>query len=70
MDVYEELILICLFSALVGELKAELEKQLSESEARGDQEKQSLAQELSRGKQAVINLMQVRKKGDLLYPLP
>ncbi|XP_063964799.1 golgin subfamily A member 4-like [Lytechinus pictus] len=44
----------------IGELKAELEKQLSESEARSDQEKQSLAQELSRGKQAVIGLMQVR----------
>nr|XP_054766963.1 golgin subfamily A member 4-like [Lytechinus pictus] len=44
----------------IGELKAELEKQLSESEARSDQEKQSLAQELSRGKQAVISLMQVR----------
>ena len=40
-------------------LKQQLERQLTDSEARSEQEKQSLAQELSRGKQAVINLMQV-----------
>ena len=39
----------------------ELRQQLETTEKESDEEKQKLAQELSRGKQAVISLMQVRK---------
>ncbi len=39
----------------------ELRQQLETTEKESDEEKQKLAQELSRGKQAVISLMQVCK---------
>ena len=58
--IFNSTILLFLWFAVL-----ELRRQVEATENRGEEERQNLAQELSRGKQAVISLMQVRVRPHL-----